>query len=61
MKPANLSGGMTMRQVASQLGISYQRVQQIEKKALARLRLALLRRGLSEADAIDFLRELARK
>ena len=60
-KQPNFPDGMTMRQVADRLGISYQRVQQIEAKALRRLRGALLRSGITEADALEAIREMTQR
>jgi len=42
--------GMTLEEVAAELGVTRQRVQQIEKKALGKLRRALARQGLRFED-----------
>lgn len=45
----------THAEIAEVLGISCERVRQIEKKALAKVRIELLRRGLgpTELDGVD--------
>lgn len=61
MKPLDLPDGMTLREIADRLGCTFQNVQQHERRALRKLRLGLLRSGLSEADARDLLREMAQR
>lgn len=42
---------MSYKQIAEILGVSTQRVRQIEKRALEKLRRALVKQGITAADA----------
>jgi DNA-directed RNA polymerase sigma subunit (sigma70/sigma32) len=49
-------GGMTLEQIAQIFGVSRERIRQIEKKALRKLRLALEQEGMSFADLVPSMR-----
>ncbi len=53
--------GLTLQQIAEILGLSRQRVQQLEARALRKLRKRAALLGIRESEVIDHLRELARK
>ncbi|MCK5479095.1 MAG: hypothetical protein KAI44_09275 [Methylococcales bacterium] len=43
----------TLQEIAEELGISHERVRQIERKALAKVKANLLRQGYKADDCID--------
>jgi DNA-directed RNA polymerase sigma subunit (sigma70/sigma32) len=49
-------GGMTLEQIAQIFGVSRERIRQIEKKALKKLRVALEQEGMSFADLVPAMR-----
>ena len=48
-------GGMTSREIAKILGISHGTVQNIERRALAKMRVAAEKSGVGPEDLRDFL------
>jgi len=54
----NTDWHVTHAQVGEALGISRQAAQQLERKALAKLRQGLSRRGYPSADLVEALRHL---
>jgi hypothetical protein len=50
LKSGDLRGGASLAEVAAELGVCRERVRQIETQALAKLRRALERQGLTFAD-----------
>jgi RNA polymerase nonessential primary-like sigma factor len=61
MKTADRPDGMTLEEIAQIVGVTRERIRQIEAKALRKLRLGLMRSGLTEADALEALRDLAQR
>ena len=49
------TGDCTLQEVADELGVSRERVRQIEERALAKLRLGLERAGVDAADVVEWL------
>jgi DNA-directed RNA polymerase sigma subunit (sigma70/sigma32) len=45
-------GGLTYREIADRLGLSHARIQQIEARALAKMRKAAEKRGLRLEDVL---------
>ena len=43
----------TLQEIAVELGISHERVRQIERKALAKVKANLIRQGFEADDCID--------
>lgn len=52
---------MTLEEIADMMGITRERVRQIEKKALAKLRIRLRKRGLELDDLIGTMTELPQR
>lgn len=44
--------GLTLVEIAKRLGVSPQRASQLESSALAKMRLAMLERGISSVDDV---------
>ena len=52
---------MTLEEIADMMGITRERVRQIEKKALAKLRIKLRKKGLELDDLIGVMTELPQR
>ena len=53
--------GCTLEEVGEELGLTRERIRQIEKAALAKLRAALEERGIDESLWLDHLRDLHKR
>ena len=46
LESVNINGSMTLREVADRMGVSFVRVQQIEKKALKKMRINVRKQSI---------------
>lgn len=60
-KKLTLEMHMTLEEIADIMGITRERVRQIEKKALAKLRIRLRKRGIDITDLIGTMEELPQR
>jgi len=60
-KKMTLEMNMTLEEIADIMGLTRERVRQIEKKALAKMRIRLMERGLELSDIIGTMEELPQR